>query len=199
MPHHRQTPGLRDELITDDLAALLAELDPAQLDRKPLKDAEALERLGKHLLGVARRLRNPSGRDDVAEAGRPGELSRQALGPTFLGDRVAGPPEVLLGIRPPANLSDGSLPAHPRIPLTSSELLVNGAGEPSFGAVLKEEIRCADEVDLICAFVGYTGFQPLRDELRSLVERGGRVRVITSTYLGSTSGKALDELRATRR
>ena len=194
MPHHRQTPGLRDELITDDLAALLAELDPAQLDRKPLKDAEALERLGKHLLGVARRLRNPSGRDDVAEAAVLVNSAVEALGPTFLGDRVAGPPELLLGIRPPANLTDGSLPAHPRIPLTSSELLVNGAGEPTFGAVLKEEIRCADEVDLICAFVGYTGFQPLRDELRSLVERGGRVRVITSTYLGSTSGKALDEL-----
>ena len=26
-----------------------------------------------------------------------------------------------------------------------------------------------------------------------MVERGGRIRVITSTYLGATSGKALDE------
>ena len=117
-----------------------------------------------------------------------------ALGPDFAGDRVSHPPRLLKGVRHPVGLTQGALPDHPMIPLTSSELLVNGAGEPGFGTVLKEEIRCADEVDLICAFVGYTGFQPLKDEFRALIERGGRVRVITSTYLGSTSAKALDEL-----
>ena len=80
------------------------------------------------------------------------------------------------------------------IPLTSSELLVNGANEPSFGAALLEELRCATEVDLLCAFVGFTGFEPLKDEFRHLVQRGGSIRVITSTYLGSTSAKALHEL-----
>ena len=117
-----------------------------------------------------------------------------ALGTDYAGDRVSHPPRLLKGVRHPVGLTEGELPHHPRIPLTSSELLVNGAGEPAFGAVLKEEIRCADEVDLICAFVGYTGFQPLKDEFRALIERGGRVRVITSTYLGATSAKALDEL-----
>ena len=118
----------------------------------------------------------------------------EALGTDFAGDRVSHPPRLLKGVRHPVGLTEGALPAHPMIPLTSSELLVNGAGEPGFGTVLKEEIRCADEVDLICAFVGYTGFQPLKDEFRALIERGGRVRVITSTYLGATSAKALDEL-----
>ncbi|MEP6800262.1 MAG: DUF3427 domain-containing protein, partial [Lapillicoccus sp.] len=73
-------------------------------------------------------------------------------------------------------------------------LLVNGANEPSLGTILKQEIGCAEGVDLICAFVGYRGIEALRDDLRALVERGGRVRVITSTYLGATSGKALDDL-----
>ena len=59
--------------------------------------------------------------------------------------------------------------------------------------MLQEELRCADEVDLICAFVGWTGFEPLKEEFRKLIARGGRIRVITSTYLGSTSAKALDE------
>ena len=85
------------------------------------------------------------------------------------------------------------LPSHPTVPLTASELLVNGDGEPGLGKILLEELRCCDEVDLICAFVGYTGFEPLHEEFRRLVARGGKIRVITSTYLGSTSPKALDE------
>lgn len=60
--------------------------------------------------------------------------------------------------------------------------------------MLKQELRCCNEVDLICAFVGYTGLEPLKDEFRKLVQRGGRIRVITSTYLGSTSARALDDL-----
>lgn len=187
-------PGLRDELVTSELADMLATLGPGQVIDDPLRASEAVERLGKHLLRVARRLRNPSDAAAVEASAAVVNSAIEALGIDYVGDRVGLPPRLLKGVRTAGGLAGGSLPDHPTIPLTSSELLVNGAGEPAFGTVLKEEIRCADEVDLICAFVGYTGFQPLREELRKLLERGGRVRVITSTYLGSTSAKALDEL-----
>lgn len=187
-------PGLRDELITLEMAEILAAIEPDQLVEDRLHAGEAIERLGKHLLRVSRRLRDPN--DNKALAVRTEEINGAiaALGVDFEGDRVALPPRLLKGVRPAGGLTQGALPSHPAIPLTASELLVNGAGEPGFGNALKEEIRCAEEVDLICAFVGYTGFQPLKDEFRALIERGGRIRVITSTYLGSTSAKALDEL-----
>ena len=186
--------GLRDELVTGELADLLATLDPERVVDDPLRASEAVERLGKHLLRVARRLRNPSDAGAVEASVTAVNSAIEALGTDFIGDRVSLPPRLLKGVRTVGGLAGGPLPDHPTIPLTSSELLVNGTGEPAFGKVLKEEIRCADEVDLICAFVGYTGFQPLKEEFRKLLERGGRVRVITSTYLGSTSAKALDEL-----
>ncbi|MGD9960155.1 DUF3427 domain-containing protein [Nocardioides sp.] len=187
-------PGLRDELVTSELADILTTLSPDHVIDDPLKASEAVERLGKHLLRVARRLRNPNDAAAVVAASGVVNSAIEALGADFIGDQVALPPRLLRGVRKIGGLADGSLPAHPTIPLTSSELLVNGAGEPAFGKVLKEEIRCAEEVDLICAFVGYTGFQPLKEEFRELLDRGGRLRVITSTYLGSTSAKALDEL-----
>ncbi|CUR55080.1 hypothetical protein NOCA2220271 [metagenome] len=188
------TPGLRDELVTEELAALLTSLDEQQMISDPLRASDAVERLGKHLLRVARRMRTPSDSAAVEAGTTLVNAAIDALGTDYAGDRVSHPPRLLKGVRHPWGLSTKELPHHPMIPLTSSELLVNGAGEPAFGTVLKEEIRCANEVDLICAFVGYTGFQPLKDELRALIERGGRVRVITSTYLGATSAKALDEL-----
>lgn len=186
-------PGLRDEVITADLAEALQLLADDRVDVSRLDRSEAIERLGRHLLRVARRLRTPTSEDDVSVSAGLVNQAIDALGDEFALDRVATPVQVLRGVRSRTGLAS-ALPEHPSIPLSMSELMVNGAGEPSLGSVLKQELRCADEVDLICAFVGYQGIEALRDELRALVDRGGRVRVITSTYLGSTSGKALDDL-----
>ncbi len=188
------TPGLRDELVTSELSSALELLTSDRVDISPLDKGEAIERLGRHLLRVARRLRAPTSGDELHSSAQLVNEAIGALGDEFGGDQVVTPVSVLRGVRSGDGLAGGSLPDHPSIPLATSELMVNGAGEPSLGAVLKEELRCADEVDLICAFVGYQGIEALRDELRALVDRGGRIRVITSTYLGSTSGKALDDL-----
>lgn len=187
-------PGLRDELVTVELAERLQTVDAGRIDVEDVSASVALERLGRHLLRVARRMRGPTDNDGVKEAAALVNSAIDALGESFAGDKVEPAPRLLKGLRRDlGGLSDGALPDHPVIPLTASELLVNGSGEPALGNVLKQELRCARDVDLVCAFVGFTGFEPLRDELRDVVERGGRIRVITSTYLGATSGKALDE------
>ncbi|MGO1971418.1 MAG: DUF3427 domain-containing protein [Propionibacteriaceae bacterium] len=187
-------PGLRDELITAELAEALELLSSDRVDDEPLARSEAIERLGRHLLRVARRLRSPTTDDELLASAGIVNAAIDALGDDFESDRVATPIRVLRGVRKSEGLAASTLPDHPAIPLSTSELMVNGAGEPSLGSILQQELRCADEVDLICAFVGYKGIEFLRDDLRALADRGGRIRVITSTYLGSTSGKALDDL-----
>lgn len=184
-------PGLRDELITRELAERLSSLASKDVRDENLSTAEGLERLGRHLLRVARRMKTPNTSDELRHSVGVANAAVASLGAEFEGDQVALPPRVLKAIASPASLS--TVPQHPRIPLAASELLVNGAGEPSMGSALLEELRCAQDVDLICAFVGFTGFNALREELRRLVDRGGRLRIITSTYLGATSPKALDE------
>lgn len=189
----RMPPGLRDEIITEDLAASLALIRGDLVEVSRLERSAAVERLGRHLLRVARRMRHPSSEEALTSAAETVNEAIDALGEEFAIDRVVTPVQILRGVRSETGLVT-SLPDHPAIPLSASELMVNGAGEPSLGSVLQQELRCADEVDLICAFVGYKGIEALRDQLRALVTRGGRVRVITSTYLGSTSVKALDDL-----
>jgi superfamily II DNA or RNA helicase/HKD family nuclease len=189
-----QQPGLRDELITAELARTLESVDKTLTQVEALSHRESIERLGKHLLRVARRMSTPSDVEQFQQRLDAVNAAVLALGDDFAGDQVVVPASLLKGIRRQEGLAAGALPPQPMMPLTSSELLVNGAHEPSLGSALIDELRCADEVDLICAFVGYTGFEPLRHEFRDLIERGGKVRVVTSTYLGSTSGKALDEL-----
>jgi superfamily II DNA or RNA helicase/HKD family nuclease len=64
------------------------------------------------------------------------------------------------------------------------------------GSELRAELATADSVDLICAFIIWSGVRHVREALAELVSRGGRVRVITTTYMGATEKRAVDELHA---
>ena len=64
------------------------------------------------------------------------------------------------------------------------------------GSELRAELATADSVDLICAFVIWSGVRHLRDALSAIVARGGQVRVITTTYMGATEPEAVDALHA---
>ncbi|MGH4007593.1 MAG: DUF3427 domain-containing protein [Pseudonocardiaceae bacterium] len=82
----------------------------------------------------------------------------------------------------------------PATPLSDVALLTNAPGEPSLGAELRAELACADQVDLLCAFIRWHGIRILADELDALRARGIPLRVITTTYRGATERRALDEL-----
>lgn len=83
----------------------------------------------------------------------------------------------------------------PDIPLSQPDLLVNARGEPQLAAELKKELASADQIDLIVAFVRWYGVRLVKDELEGAIARGARVRLLTTTYTGSTEAEALDRLR----
>ncbi|MBO6574429.1 MAG: DUF3427 domain-containing protein [Rhodothermales bacterium] len=85
-------------------------------------------------------------------------------------------------------------PPRPGIPLSQSELLVNARDEYRIGHELIQEIESADRIDLICSFVKWGGVRLMRDALSKHLKRGRAMRVLTTTYLGSTDQKALDFL-----
>ena len=65
------------------------------------------------------------------------------------------------------------------------------------GSVLADElnrcIRGADSIDIVVSFIKSSGLNLLIDELRAFSRRG-RIRVITTAYMGATEYEALDEL-----
>ncbi len=71
-------------------------------------------------------------------------------------------------------------------------LLTNAADEPTLGSELRAELGSADRVDLLCAFIKWHGL--IENQLMQLRERGVPLRVITTTYMGATERRALDEL-----
>jgi superfamily II DNA or RNA helicase len=114
------------------------------------------------------------------------------------GDEAAAieiPARLLVGIKARSPLGDLlELPAAPATPFSQSDLLINAEGQPNIGSELKAELASAESVDLICAFVIWSGVRHLRDELAGVIGRGGRVRVVTTTYMGATEKGAVDAL-----
>jgi HKD family nuclease len=91
---------------------------------------------------------------------------------------------------------DGT-PAHierPLTPLLDTTVFTNAPGEPTVGHELRAEIHSADAIDIVMAFIRWSGVRPLTDALRRHCRDGKPLRVLTTTYTNSTEERALDEL-----
>src|SRR4051794_3836813 len=189
-------PGPRDHLITRALECDLSALDAEVLDEQPLDPPEASDRLARHAMGELRVALDGAESAD-AQAERVNALLRSFDQSDELDAEVALPARVLQGIKGRSPLGDVvPLPPPPATPFSQSDLLVNAEGQPNVGSELRAELATADSVDLICAFVIWSGVRHLREALAGVKERGGRVRVITTTYMGATEKRAVDELVA---
>jgi superfamily II DNA or RNA helicase len=190
-------PGPLDHVVTKRIVEALAATDASLVDRVPLDAAEAPARLARHLAPIVERALSALADDVDAQAALLDELlAAGALAEDRDGEALTVPPELWQGLRQaPERLGDAphTIPA-PTVPLSISDLLANAEGQPNIGSELRLELASADSVDLLCAFVIWSGVVRLRDALGGVVQRGGRVRVITTTYMGATQRRAVDEL-----
>ena len=187
-------PGPRDHLITRALERDLAGVAAEVLDEAPLDAAEAPDRLARHVMDELRRELRVDGAAAEVQARAVNEILR-GFASSGSDAEVALPPRVLQGIRGRSPLGDvAPLPPLPATPFSQSDLLVNAVGQPNIGSELRAELASADSVDLLCAFVIWSGVRHLREALGTVLARGGRVRVITTTYMGVTEKRAVDEL-----
>jgi superfamily II DNA or RNA helicase/HKD family nuclease len=173
---------------------MLTGLDAALVELAELEGAEAPERLARHASAVVRRALERM-RDVDAPAQEQAAAVNEMLGALNDDDAIALPPSLLTGVRWPAEaLGAPVLPASPMIALSANELLVNGHAQPAIGQQIRSELPSASAVDFLVSFVRWTGVRTLIDDLARVIERGGRVRVITTTYMSATEPKALEEL-----
>jgi len=87
------------------------------------------------------------------------------------------------------------LPPLPATPFSQSDLLINAEGQPNIGSELRAELASADSVDLICAFVIWSGVRHLRDALAGVLLVADESRGHDDVY-GATEKRAVDELFA---
>jgi superfamily II DNA or RNA helicase/HKD family nuclease len=184
-------PGRYERLIDTDVESAIAELVGLEATNRPLDRSESVEVLTRYLAGRMRGALRAAESQEQAELVRAllDTLAQHEVGSAALID----PLEILEAVQPKLLPGEAGIPA-PLLPLAMSDLLVNAPDEPRFGEMLGRELRSADRVDVIVAFVRWAGIRVLWGAFESLQERGVPVRLITTTYLGATQRRALDHL-----
>lgn len=199
MKRHLQ-PGLYEEVLTSALDAEANALQQAGWNIKIDKANRDMrsEILARHVYELVRHaLDDVPGKEDKKTAHQIALVNRildtlPANG-NESGLKVNETVQLLLEAADRAGLGNASLP-RPIRSLRQTGLLINGRGDVQLAGEINREIPSADRIDLLCAFIRYSGLRLFQTELQRRIEAGTRVRVITSVYTGSTERRALDKL-----
>jgi len=87
----------------------------------------------------------------------------------------------------------------PETPLAVSALLTGSSRSPALRTQIQKELESCDRVDWLVSFIKFSGLIPLLDVLRRFTQTpaedgGPRLRIATTSYMGATDIKAVEEL-----
>lgn len=78
--------------------------------------------------------------------------------------------------------------------LSHSELFTGSNSGISLESEIKKEILSADKINFLVSFIKWTGIRIFEKELYDFTDRGGKLQIITTSYMGVTDLKAIEFL-----
>lgn len=199
--------GLYEQVINNQLTNELAKIEEARKKIAPIDKAEAAKVLSQYLADVIQK-----GLDNILDNG--GDISAQITLTNRIVDLIQHTTneadfaalsideraEQLLALLREADplLAVGKTAAdlvRPETSVAQSSLFTGAIHEPQMYTELKKEIASADRIDMLVSFIKWSGLRLLIDELSEFTKNGGELRIITTSYMGATDVKAIEELR----
>lgn len=199
-------PGLYEQVINKQLGRELDQATDQLKSTAPIDSAEASKVLAKYIAEIIEK-----GLDNVKDKG--GNIQTQVdlankLVQTIIAETkeddfaalsVDQRGELLLALLNKQNtvyaVNEKAEIIRPQTSIAQSSLFTGAIHEPSMSTELKKEIVSADRIDMLVSFIKWSGLRLIIDELRSFAQRGGQLRIITTSYMGATDVKAVEELR----
>ncbi len=199
-------PGLYEQVINTVISSELSVVQEARKAIAPIDKAEASKILAQYLSDVVQKgmdnLLDNGGNlaSQVALSNRIVKLieqeTQEADFAVFSVDGRAEQLFALLGENDP-RLILGKTASDLNRPTTSiaqSSLFTGAVHEPQMFSELKKEILSADRIDLLVSFIKWSGLRLIIEELREFTRSSGELRIITTSYMGATDMKAVEEL-----
>ena len=197
--------GLYEQIINMELDTELAATDKL-CQTAPIDSAEAAKVLSKYVAEIVEK-----GLENVLDNG--GDISSQVelvnrIVATIVSqtreadfDRksVAERAEQLLALLDKRNsvfaLDEKAQITRPETSIAMSSLFTGAVHEPQMYTELKKEIVSCNKIDMLVSFIKWSGLRLIIDELTEFTKNGGELRIITTSYMGATDVKAIEELR----
>ena len=197
--------GLYEQIISKALDHELNRSDKI-IDAAPIDGAEAARVLSKYVAEIVEKgLQNV--KDNGGDVASQVELVNRIVATieaetheqSFDAMSVAERAEQLLALFDKKNnifaLNEKAKIVRPETSISQSSLFTGAVHEPQMYTELKKEIVSADRIDMLVSFIKWSGLRLLIDELIAFTQRGGKLRIITTSYMGATDIKAIEELR----
>jgi HKD family nuclease len=196
--------GIYEELVTQLVSQKINQIDKGlfYVNKSVLDKEEASSVLSKHLSQTIKNALNYIKGENQIElqieiANKIIILLKEALKKEeFENDLIQIEGQLLKAVfsKVDAHFSDLNLHLKEITPytrLTQSELFTGGNVGLSLESELKKEILSSNSIDLLVSFIKFKGVIILERELKEFTNRGGRLRVITTTYMGASDYKAI--------
>lgn len=200
-------PGLYEQVINNELSSELSDIPEACKSVASIDKAEASKVLADYMADVVQKgLDNvlDNGGDITAQIALVNKIVAIIKSTTEEADFAAlGVPqqaEQLLALLQNNDpwLATGKTAKdlnRPETSIAQSSLFTGAVHEPQMYTEFKKEIASADKIDMLVSFIKWSGLRLLIDELREFTQNGGELRVITTSYMGATDVKAIEELQ----
>jgi superfamily II DNA or RNA helicase len=206
--------GIYEELITKLVSQKIQEIDDKMffIQKSPLDNEEAALFLSRHLSSsIKLALSLIKGENQIEKQIEVANkiisvLKEELKKEEFTGDLIETEGEILNAVFSKVDnyYKNFELRLHQITPytrLTHSELFTGGNGGLTLESEIKKEILSSDRIDLLVSFIKHKGVVILRNELEEFTEKGGQLRIITTTYMGASDHgaiKMLSELKNTQ-
>ncbi len=200
--------GIYEAIINEQLNKLLQSKDDYNIEKQNINHAESslilssyigyLVRAGLEYIHKNEDKNNENINKKIEIINNIINLLAENTDEEFISSIIPLPPQQLLSITKKENnvisINDRVKIERPITSLCQSSLFTGAKHEPQLINELKKEILSCHQIDMLVSFIKYGGLTLMLDKLKEFTENGGKLRIITTTYMKATDLKAIKAL-----